>query len=225
MLQALIFDFDGLMVDTESAIFQTWQEIYRDHNHELELSRYVQCVGSHGSDYDPGTELDSLVGRKLDWTTLLGWQHRRNHELLSEMDTRDGIRELLLEAESEGVPCAVASSSSSDWVLGWLERLKLRKSFAHVITRDLVARPKPAPDLFLLAMERLQVGNRHALVLEDSANGLKAAVSAEVPCVIVPNRVTKGLDFTHARAVVPTLAGLGLSALREMHTPGKFLAI
>ena len=110
-------------------------------------------------------------------------------------------------------------------MLGWLERLKLRKSFAHVITRDLVARPKPAPDLFLLAMERLQVGNRQALVLEDSANGLKAAVSAEVPCVIVPNRVTKGLDFTHARAVVPTLAGLGLSALREMHTPGKFLAI
>ena len=225
MLHALLFDFDGLMVDTESAIFQTWEEIYAAHGQQLELSRYVQCVGSHGGAYDPATDLDALVGQPLEWTKLLALQHRRNQELLAEMDTREGIRELLHQAQREGVRCAVASSSSADWVLGWLEKLQLRAAFESIITRDLVVHPKPAPDLFLLAMQKLNVRPEHALVLEDSANGLRAAVAARVPCVIVPNRVTHGLDFTAAHGVVPTLAGVGLDALREMQASGKSLAI
>lgn len=225
MLHALLFDFDGLMVDTETAIYQTWQEIYHEHGQELELSRYVQCVGSHGNPYDTAAELDDLVGTRLDWPVLLAEQHRRNRELLAEMDTREGIRELLHEAQRTGIRCAVASSSSADWVLGWLEKLQLRDAFEQVITRDLVARAKPAPDLFLLAMERLGVSPKCSLVLEDSANGLRAAVAAQVPCVIVPNKVTRSLDFTEAHGIIPTLAGVGLKALREMQALGKPLAI
>jgi putative hydrolase of the HAD superfamily len=214
-LKALIFDFDGLMVDTETAIYITWREIYEQHGYELPLETYVQCVGSHNTDYNPAKELDQMVGRVLDWDTLLAEQSRRNRELHQDLGPFPGIKELLLEANETGVKCAVASSSNSEWVHGWLHRLGLWDHFDAVITRDLVERPKPAPDLFLLAMSRLGVTGTEAVVLEDSVNGLRAAVAAEVPCIIVPNTVTRGLDFSAARAVLPTLGGVGLAGLRR----------
>ena len=218
-LKALIFDFDGLMVDTETAIYQAWQEIYESHGHNLPLATYVQCVGSHANDYDPARELNALVGRELDWTSLMQQQSDRIHELHAGLGPFPGVRELLEEANSVGVACAVASSSSSNWVRGWLDKLDLTGLFHQVITRDLVKRAKPAPDLFLLAMERLAVNGSSAVVLEDSANGLKAAVAAEVPCIIVPNIVTAGLDFSQAHAVLPTLHGVGVDHLETILSP------
>lgn len=217
-LRALLFDFDGLMVDTETAIYQAWQEIYASHGQELPLATYVHCVGSHAHDYDPGRALDELLGKSLDWTALMKQQSLRVRELHQGLGPFPGIRELLTEANEAGVACAVASSSNAQWVNGWLERLNLKHHFQAIITRDLVQRAKPAPDLFLLAMERLGSTGADSLVLEDSQNGLKAAIAADVPCVIVPNTVTDGLDFSLADAVIPTLAGLqiaDLAALRK----------
>jgi putative hydrolase of the HAD superfamily len=215
-LRALIFDFDGLMVDTETAIYHSWKEIYANHGHALPLATYVQCVGSHGSEYDPLTELETMVGEPLNRDELMAWQSARNRELHIGLDTRPGIRELLLEAENANIPCAVASSSNALWVHGWLDKLGLRSHFAEIITRDDVARAKPAPDLFLLALQKLGLSGTDALVLEDSANGLIAAVAAQIPCVIIPNEVTTGLNFTDARAVLPTLAGVGIAELSAL---------
>ena len=215
-LRALIFDFDGLMVDTETAIYHSWKEIYASHGHALPLATYVQCVGSHGSNYDPLTELESMVSAPLNRDEIMAWQSARNRELHVGLDTRPGIRELLLEAEWENIPCAVASSSNALWVHGWLDKLGLRSHFAEIVTRDDVARAKPAPDLFLLALQKLGLSGTDALVLEDSANGLIAAVAAGIPCVIIPNEVTSGLDFTAARAVLPTLAGIGVATLADL---------
>jgi putative hydrolase of the HAD superfamily len=215
-LRALIFDFDGLMVDTETAIYHSWKEIYASHGHSLPLATYVQCVGSHGSNYDPLTELESMVSEPLNRDEIMAWQSARNRELHVGLDTRAGIRELLLEAERENIPCAVASSSNALWVHGWLDKLGLRSHFAEIVTRDDVARAKPAPDLFLLALQKLGLSGTDALVLEDSANGLIAAVAAGIPCVIIPNEVTSGLDFTDARAVLPTLAGISVETLAEL---------
>jgi putative hydrolase of the HAD superfamily len=215
-LRALIFDFDGLMVDTETAIYRSWQEIYVQHGLTLPLATYVQCVGSHGSDYDPLTALESLLQRGVPREELMAWQSQRNRELHMGLDTRAGIRELLEEASQQGIPCAIASSSNAAWVHGWVDKLALRSFFAHIITRDDVARPKPAPDLFLLALEKLGVSGAQALVLEDSANGLIAASAAGVPCVIIPNEVTSGLDFEAALRVLPTLEGTGLAALTSL---------
>lgn len=218
-LRALIFDFDGLMVDTETAIYRSWGEIYAAHGQELPLATYVQCVGSHGHSYDPLHALEALTGKALDRAGLQAQQSGRNRELHAGLGPLPGIRELLLEAAELGVRCAVASSSDAAWVLGWLEKLALRQHFSAVITRDDVARVKPAPDLFLLALARLEVGGAEALVLEDSANGLHAAHAAGVRCVIVPNEVTRGLDFAKAAAVLPTLANITLAMLQEITPP------
>lgn len=212
-LKALIFDFDGLMVDTESAIYQSWRELYASHGQELPLEIYVQCVGSHAHDYNPFSDLERLTGLKLNREEIETQLSLRNKELYSHLDTISGIRELLADAAAHGVKCAVASSSSLDWVGGWLQQLGLVGFFQEIITRDLVERAKPAPDLFLLAMKRLDVTGKNALVLEDSANGLIAATAANIGCIIVPNEITKNLDFAAAAALLPTFHGLGVRDL------------
>ena len=216
-MRALIFDFDGLIVDTESAIYEAWRELYQDHGQDLPLATYVQCVGSTFGQYDPMAALESLTGGPVSWEEVLSRKDARIRELQHGLDTMPGVRELLTAAERAGLPCAVASSSSSNHVLGWLERTGIRDAFALVRSRDHVRHAKPAPDLFLAAAEGLGFAPAETLVLEDSANGLHAAQAAGAPCIIVPSPVTRGSDFAGAAAVIESLAGVSLESLRAMH--------
>jgi putative hydrolase of the HAD superfamily len=216
-MQALIFDFDGLIVDTESAIYEAWRELYENHGHPLPLPTYVQCVGSTFGHYDPMAALECLTGGPVLWTEVLQRKDARIRELQQGLDTLPGVRELLAAALEEGVPCAVASSSQSSHVVGWLDRVGLREAFSVIRTRDDVKHAKPAPDLFLAAAEALGLPPAETLVLEDSANGLRAARAAGAPCVIVPSPVTRGSDFTGAAGLVESLAGVTPEVLRRFH--------
>ena len=216
-LRAVIFDFDGLVVDTESAIYDAWRELYLSQGHDLPLPDYVQCVGSTFGHYDPMAALETLRGLPVDWDAVLPVKEARIRSLQAGLDTMPGVRELLAEAAKAGVPCAIASSSQRTHVAGWMERTGIGSYFQVIRTRDDVARAKPFPDLFLAAAEALGIRPDEALVLEDSSNGLRAAIAAGVPCVAVPSPVTRGSDFTGAAAVLETLAGVGLDKLREIH--------
>jgi len=216
-MRALIFDFDGLIVDTETSIYEAWRELYLHHGHDLPVSTYVQCVGSTFSTYDPMAALESLTGGPVLWDEVLPRKDARIRELQQDLDTMPGIRALLLDAERSGVPCAIASSSSRTHVHGWLDRTGIRDAFALVRTRDDVARAKPAPDLYLSAAAGLGLNPAETLVLEDSYNGLHAARAAGAPCVIVPSPVTKGSDFTGAAAIIDSLEGTTLESLLAVY--------
>jgi putative hydrolase of the HAD superfamily len=216
-MRALIFDFDGLIVDTESAIYEAWRELYFHHGHDLPLSTYVQCVGSTFSTYDPMAALESLTGAPVLWEEVLPRKDARIRELQKELDTMPGIRTLLMEAERQGIPCAIASSSQRIHVEGWLDRTGIMDAFTLIRTRDDVARAKPAPDLFLAAAAGLGLDPAETLVLEDSSNGLLAARAAGAPCVIVPSPVTRGSDFTGAAAIIDSLEGVTLEGLLAIH--------
>ena len=216
-MRALIFDFDGLIVDTESAIYEAWRELYLHHGHDLPLSTYVQCVGSTFGHYDPMAALEALTGGPVAWEAVLPRKDARIRELQQGLDTLPGVRELLIEAERAGVPCAVASSSQRSHVQSWLDRTGIGGAFSVIRTRDDVARAKPAPDLFLAAAEALGLDPGGTLVLEDSANGLRAARAAGAPCVIVPSPVTRGSDFTGAAAILDSLHEVPLHGLRAIH--------
>lgn len=212
-VRGLIFDFDGLMVDTESATYHSWRELYADHGQPLAVEEWVQCVGSDFGGFDPFDELERRVGRSLPWDELEPARVERARQLDALMDARPGVRERLAEAVGMGLPCAVASSSPRSWVRPWLERLGVAEYFVHVCTKDDVARVKPAPDLFLLAATRLGVEPLHALVFEDSLNGLRAAAAAGMRCIAVPGPITAGLDFAAAVARLDTLADHRLERL------------
>ncbi len=213
-MKGILFDFDGLIVDTELPVYLAWAECYAAHGQELRLEDYTGCVGTDFADYDPAAELERLAGRRLDWGELNRERTRRVTGLLAGAAPLPGVRELLAEAAREGVVCAVASSSPREWVDPWLERLGLRSWFREVITVDDVNRPKPSPELFELALHRLGLGIQESVVLEDSLNGLRAAMAAGIPCVVVPNRVTAGLAFEGAHGRVESLSEVRVEGLR-----------
>jgi len=214
MTRAIIFDFDGLIVDTETAIYQAWAELYQKFDQELLLSDYSQCVGSDfATSYDPQTALEERHGKPIEWDNVIPEKDERIRELLLAQDTRPGVRQLIEQISDAGLDRAVASSSTFNWVGGWLRKLGLDHHFPIVRCRDHVERIKPSPDLFLAAAEKLGVAPHEALVLEDSVNGLKAANAAGIPCVIVHNTVTSAGDFAGARNVFHSFEYLSLNDL------------
>jgi len=215
-LHAFIFDFDGLIVDTETAIYDAWREVYSQHGQELQLATYAKCVGSDHGQFNPMDHLDELLGETLDWATLEPIKQARIHELLADQPALPGVIELLTGAAEEDITCAVASSSSLDWVGGWLSKLELEHHFKAVRCRDHVERIKPHPDLFLAAAEALGVAPENAIVFEDSENGLKAAQAAGIRCVAVPNEITGAGKFEGAAMRINSLAEADISSLRGL---------
>ena len=127
-----------------------------------------------------------------------------------------GVTDLLDEALSHGVPCAVASSSESSWVCGYLDRFEIADRFAAVVTRDMVPRPKPAPDLYVEACRRLGAKTDECVALEDSVNGVTAARAAGLYCVAVPNPVTTRFALDRAHYIAPSLSEVRLETIDNL---------
>jgi HAD superfamily hydrolase (TIGR01509 family) len=213
-IDALILDFDGLILDTESPILEEWQATFRARGHELGLEVWQHALGSHGV-YDPCAHLAELTGESFDHEALRQEVRARNLARCEALDLLPGVRERLEEARALALRTAVASSSSAAWVEGWLERHRIRPLFDAVCARDHVARVKPAPDLYLLAAARLHVPTARCLVFEDSPNGIRAARAAGMRCVAVPNPVTRTLPLDGADLVLGSLADGRLSQILE----------
>ncbi len=210
-ISAVLFDFDGVLVDTEWAIYQAWLRTFQTHGHDLPLETYTHCIGSDFATWSPKTHLEDLTGLAFDWHDL---DPRRQQEIVAELDgegAMPGAAALLEQLTTAGNRRAVVSSSSHDWVDGWLAKTALAGHFETVVCRGDAERIKPAPDLFLEAARRLALDPAACLVIEDSLNGVKAAKAAGMPVWVVPNRVTAALDFSLADRVFPSLAELAMA--------------
>ena len=213
-IAALILDFDGTIFDTETPIFEEWAAEYRRHGQELSLSFWGRSIGSHDV-VDLAVHLAQLDGGTIDPPALRREVRARVHTRLDTQPLRAGVEELVEESREVGMPLAIASSSTSAWVERWLEHHGLREPFAHVCGRDHVERVKPAPDLFLLAARKLGVAPESCLVFEDSPNGVRAARDAGMPCVAVPNPVTRRLPMPEVELRLETLEGVGLAEILD----------
>lgn len=205
--RAVLFDFDGIIVDTEWAIYDSWRRLFESHGHPLPLALYNRCIGSNFDTWSPKTHLEDLTGRDFDWHDL---DESRNTGIRAELEGSEampGVRASLRTLAERGIPAAVVSSSSHDWVDGWIATLGLTAAFATTVCRGDAPRIKPAPDLFLEAARRLDLPPAGCLVIEDSVNGIRAATAAGMPTIAIPNRVTADGDFSDAGRVLPSLAG------------------
>lgn len=211
---AVIFDFDGLIIDSETPLFEIWQEIYAEHGATLALEDWQHALGTQGG-FDPYADLGGRCGRTVtrdrwrDWVSREHWRRCETQPLLP------GVAERLAEARTMGLKIALASSSEAAWVKPWLERHALLGAFDALCTRDDVTAVKPAPDLFLLAARRLGVPAASCLVFEDSPNGLRAAKAAGMWAVAVPNVLTRPLVFPPHDLALESLASHTLAALRD----------
>jgi HAD superfamily hydrolase (TIGR01509 family) len=212
-IKALIFDFDGLILETETPIFQSWQELYHAHGCEIPMEAWAKIIGASEYEFDPFDELERQLGRPVDREAEAPGRSQREMELILSQAVRPGVQDYLSAAQSKGLPCAIASSSPCDWVEGHLKRLELLDNFVAIKTREDVAHTKPAPDLFLAALASLRVEATEAIVFEDSPNGILAAKRAGLFCVTVPNGLTAGLRLDLADLRLNSLADLPLEDL------------
>jgi HAD superfamily hydrolase (TIGR01509 family) len=212
VIRALVFDFDGLILDTEEPIYRSWLEVYAENGKELPFELWVKTVGSTTKAFHPQHHLEQLLGWPLPRDVLDKRMARRTELILAE-PLLPGVVDLVDAATSRGLQLGVASSSERVWVNGHLDRLGLGGRFHCIRCRDDVEHAKPEPDLYLAVLDCLGVGAHEAVAIEDSPNGVTAAKRAGLFCVAVPNGITAGLDLSEADLVVGSLAEVTLDEL------------
>ena len=215
MIGALIFDFDGLIIDTEEADFRSWAEVYQEHGCELPFDTWRSNIGYAEGEgrFDAYAFLEEQLGRSLDRESIRTRRRRRLLELIDDRPVRPGVETYLADAKRLSLKLAVASSAPRWWVEDHLGKRGLRDHFAHVTCVDDVERGKPDPAVYLTTLRRLNLSADRAVALEDSPTGARAARRAGIYCVAVPNPITRGLPFDHADRLVDSLADLPLAHL------------
>ncbi|MFT5906027.1 MAG: HAD superfamily hydrolase (TIGR01509 family) [Cryomorphaceae bacterium] len=209
--KAVLIDFDGIIIDSEWPIYESWQRAFETEGQTLALETYVQCIGSDFDTWSPEKYLEELTGKEFDWPAI---NAKRQVELESDLvgvQPLPGARELfekLTSGNGSNKSLAVVSSSSHRWVDMWLEKLDLVRHTDHVVCRGDAPRIKPAPDLYLEAVKRFSLKPEECLVIEDSLNGVKAGNAAGCRTIAVPSRLTSCLDFSDADAVIDSLTVL-----------------
>jgi HAD superfamily hydrolase (TIGR01509 family) len=214
VIRAIVFDFDGLILDTEEPIYRSWLEVYEAHGEDLPFERWVQIVGSTTTGFHPQHHLEERLGRPLPKEVLERRMDRRT-ELILANRVLPGVAQRLDEARDMGLKLGVASSSTQDWVRGHLVRLGLLDRFDCLRCRDDVASAKPDPDLYLAVLDCLGVTAAESIAIEDSPNGVAAAKRAGLRCVAIPNSITARLDLSRADLILSSLAELTVGQLLE----------
>jgi beta-phosphoglucomutase-like phosphatase (HAD superfamily) len=223
MLRALIFDFDGLIVDTESPAYHAWQELYHRHGQELPLELWGQVIGTHEVRFDAMEHLEHLHGEALEREALHADRNLHKTALTDAQPLLPGVRELVEHAGERGIKLGVASSSHHPWVEGHLRRRGILDAFTCICCREDVELTKPHPDLFLASLQCLGVGPAEAVALEDSPNGILAARAAGIFAVAVANPITAQLDLSAADLRLSSLGAMPPSELLaelESRLPG-----
>lgn len=219
MLKALIFDFDGLILDTETPDYLAWQNIYAEHGFELPHDEWGKIIGGYGlSNFDAAEHLAHLSQGRLDSASLRARHQLECRAAVARESVMPGVLDLIHAAKKHNLKLAIASSSHHAWVDEHAQRLDIFHYFDKVICADDVGvgRTKPNPDLFLTALNQLQVQKNEAVVFEDSPNGVLAANRAGIFVVAVPNHVTAMLSLEGANRVVESLKEISLNELNRL---------
>jgi len=220
-LRALIFDFDGLILDTESPMREAWLETFADHGLAVSEEQWASLLGASADPPEAYELLEKHLDSAIDRPSIHDRVMARELELLESEDVLPGVRELIGAAQAAGLRLAVASSSERAWVRTLLSQHNLIDFFDTIVCAEDVAQTKPSPDLFLKALENLGVSASEAIVFEDSEHGISAAKSADIFCVAVPNKVTQCLPFDDANLIAKTIAEYSLQQYAEHAAPAQ----
>jgi HAD superfamily hydrolase (TIGR01509 family) len=195
VIKALLFDFDGTLIDSESVCFRAWDETFRAHGVELALERWAAGIGTLDG-FAPLDELEGLLG-EIDRTEVDAARAARELELMAAEVLRPGVDAYLDDARRLGLATAIVSSSSRSWIDPLLVRLERSAGWGCLVCAEGDAlRAKPAPTLYLEALQILGVDAHEAIAFEDSPNGVAAARAAGIFCVATPNPITAQIGVT-----------------------------
>jgi HAD superfamily hydrolase (TIGR01509 family) len=211
MIQALLFDFDGTLWDSETVVFEAYRRMYDDHGHTLSLDEWAAAVGTLDG-FDPMADLELRLGRAIDRAVVDPWE--RVDDLMVGIDLRSGVRDWLDDARDRGLALGIVSSNDGRWIRHHLDRLGIADRWRAIVAADGdAARAKPNPVLYREALAELGVDAARAIAVEDSPHGIAAAKAAGLFCLAVPNQVTKGLDLTAADLIIGSFRDMTLGDL------------
>ncbi|HTU67517.1 MAG TPA: HAD family phosphatase [Steroidobacteraceae bacterium] len=202
-LRAILFDHDGTLVDSEPEHFRMWVSVLAPHGVRLSEEQYV----THYAGVPNRASAVDLVSRfelAVDAATLTEAKNAAAREFLSRgaYPLMPGALEAVDEFRRAGLVLAVVTGASANGVRTTLRANDLERHFATVVSGDDVRASKPAPDCYLLALERLGLSAADCLALEDTQHGLQAARGAGIRCLALPTALSKRHDFGGAEAVV-----------------------
>ncbi len=204
---AVIFDLDGLVLDSESTYFVAWRLAAAEMGHRLEDSFCATLSGLPGASVHQRLQQYCGLDFDLDRFAALSRQHWLAHLQQQSIPIKPGFFSLLKEIEQRALPFALATNSRRKDAEFCLANAGLADTFRILISRDDVASGKPAPDIFHKAAELLGLPARHCLVLEDSPTGVAAAKAAGASCIFVPSQLPADQDAS--RAADKVFADLG----------------
>ena len=195
MIQAVVFDCDGLLIDTETPLYRAWAEVFEERGQELSLDIYGRILGTIDTAFDLLGFLEESTGLPVDRAATYQRIRDRHMELLKMEQLRPGVLDYLQQAQQLGLKIGLASSSNREWVERHLRENQIFDYFNVIRTADDVQKVKPNPELYLSALNALGVEPQHAVAFEDSPNGSRAAKAAGMNLVIVPNTLSSKMTF------------------------------
>lgn len=214
MIKALIFDFDGLILDTEVPEYHSWVELYQTYDCVLPLEKWLECIGTTDA-FNPYDYLEQQLGRSIDREKVRLQRRARFAELMADQRILPGVEDYIATAQSLGLKLGVASSSPRDWVIGHLSTFGLTHHFDVIRCGDEVKATKPNPALYLDVLQALGIQADEAIALEDSPNGILAAKRSGLFCVAVPNALTRQLSLSLADFQMNSLTDFSFDQLLQ----------
>jgi HAD superfamily hydrolase (TIGR01509 family) len=212
-LAAIILDFDGLILDTETPLYVSWQEVCEAHSVPMDHAWWATLLTAKADPPEAYALLEERSSRPFDMELVRKARSARELQLIAGQSLLPGVAELISQAKALSMHVGIASNSERAWVTGHLSRLGLLDAIDQIKCCDDVQHPKPSPDPYLAVLDALSVSAGEAIAFEDSPAGVAAAKAAGVFCVAVPNAVTRTLDFPGVDLVLPSLAGVSLMEL------------
>jgi len=212
-LAAIVLDFDGLILDTETPLYVSWQEVCEVHHVPMDHAWWASLLTAQADPPEAYDLLEQSSTIPFDRGLIRQTRYARELELIAGQKLLPGVPELIAQARALSLRVGIASNSERAWVTGHLARLGLLEEIDQIRCRDDVLHPKPSPDSYLAVLEAYGIPAVQAIAFEDSPAGVTAAKAARLFCVAVPNAVTRSLAFPTADIVVPSLAEVSLEGL------------
>lgn len=214
-IQGLIFDFDGLVVDTETCMFRAWEALLSPYNIEVSPLMVAGLVGNSVPATDLYASYRQATASDISDQDITALLLDKAYQLIAQSEAREGIRDYLTFAKQQGWKIALATSSEEEHYLPILDRLGLCGFFDCFVGADQIElqRRKPQPDVYIEALNQLGIDADRALAFEDSPAGITAAKSAKITTVAVSNFLTRHLDLSAADKVLGSMAELTLTEL------------
>jgi HAD superfamily hydrolase (TIGR01509 family) len=212
-IKGFVFDFDGLILDTEAPLFKAWQEVFAENGSSLSMADWWKIIGTGGLEYDPAEDLNQKTHGKIVVEEVRKKALDRSNRIIADQFLQPGVEDFIRQAHHFGIKMAIASSSSFDWVYPFIEKFSLTNYFEGIFTSSDVEAVKPDPSLYTLAANRLGFAPDSVIAFEDSLNGVISAKAAGLYCIAIPNPITQNMDFTIADRIVESFTQLDIADL------------